>query len=57
MLAPCADDQLQMWIHTAQGRIQLSQAPDLCLTLAAGAGRNAGGVQYRRHALDRGHVG
>ena len=34
MLASCADDQLQMWIHTAQGRIQLSQAPDLCLIFA-----------------------
>ena len=51
MLGPCADDPLQIWVHTAEGRIQPSQAPELCLTLAGGAGRNAGGIQYLRREV------
>jgi hypothetical protein len=51
MLGACAEKPLQMWIHTAQGRIQLSQSPDLCLTLADGAVRNAGGAQYLRREV------
>lgn len=51
LLSACSEESLQLWVHMPEGRIVLSQAPDLCITLAPGAGRNAGGIQYLRRDL------
>ncbi len=51
MLSACSEESIQLWVHLPEGRIVLSQDPKLCITLASGAGRNAGGVQYLRRDL------
>ena len=51
ILTGCTGGPLQLWVHSPGGRIVLSQAAQLCITLAPGAGLNAGGVQYLRRDL------
>ena len=50
-LKDCTGADLQAWVRSPEGRISLAPASQLCITLAAGAGRNAGGVRYLRRDL------
>ena len=46
LLAACSDIQLQSWALTDSGEITLEASPTMCITVAAGPGRDAGGPQY-----------
>ncbi len=55
LLRDCSATPLQSWYRADSGEISLTGNPALCITIAAGAGRDAGGPRYlaRRVGLER----
>jgi hypothetical protein len=51
VLETCAGGALQSWSHSASGNVVLTGSPELCVTLGAEAGINAGGPGYVRRSL------
>lgn len=46
LLGECTEAELQIWILQDSGEILLNASPQMCVTIADGAGRDAGGPQY-----------
>ena len=46
LLAGCTEAELQSWTLQDSGEIVLQAFPQMCITVAEGPGRNAGGPQY-----------
>ena len=46
LLADCTEGELQTWTLQESGEIALKSFPQMCITIAEGPGRDAGGPQY-----------
>ncbi len=51
LLAECSEEELQTWALQDSGQITLEAAPQLCITVNEGPGRDAGGPQYRMNSV------
>ena len=45
-LAECSEAELQTWTLQDSGEISLEAAPQMCIAIEEGPGRNAGGSRY-----------
>ena len=52
-LAECSEAELQTWTLQDSGEISLEAAPQMCITIEEGPGRNAGGPRYLMKSVGR----
>jgi hypothetical protein len=51
LLSECAEAELQSWMLQDSGEIVLEAFPQMCVTIADGPGRDAGGPQYLKKSV------